>query len=192
MHVFCLVRVTAPIVPDSTNKSTLCRNFFVKRKDKLALFTKMTGHCWGGLIMCPHNGRTPALISSVSAFQKHWLTLCTSGNLSSARRITYYRSMRRSLQFQLGEEWWMNFSRVIIWSSRLINDIKGFKLFVFHVQFFIVDQAACPRCSKFVNLYMVVNQVGHSAELLKKVLLRRRNSFLIKRFTFILKIYISL
>lgn len=136
MHVFCLVRVTAPIVPDSTNKSTLCRNFFVKRKDKLALFTKMTGHCWGGLIMCPHNGRTPALISSVSAFQKHWLTLCTSGNLSSARRITYYRSMRRSLQFQLGEEWWMNFSRVIMWSSRLINDIKGFKLFVFRVQFF--------------------------------------------------------
>lgn len=49
--------------------------------------------------------------------------------------------------------------------------------------FFIVDQAACPRCSKCVNLYMVVNQVGHSAELLKKVLLRRRNSFLIKRFT---------
>lgn len=33
---------------------------------------------------------------------------------------------------------------------------------------------------------MVVNQVGHSAELLKKVLLRRRNSFLTKRFAFML------
>lgn len=111
---------------------------FVKRKDKLSLFTKMTGHCWRGLIMCPHNGRTPALISSVSAFQKQWLTLCTSGNLSSARRVTYYRSMRRSLQFQLGEEWWMNFSCVIIWSPCLINDIKGFKIFEFRVQLFLL------------------------------------------------------
>lgn len=42
-------------------------------------------------------------------------------------------SIRGFLQFQRIEEWFEIFSRVVIGSPCLISDIKGFKMFVFHL-----------------------------------------------------------